>query len=79
MPILWFQYMETVNILRRFIKAERTCDWTLHLQTVQEMLPYLAASGHNLYAKSASIYLQHMTELHQMHPHIYYQFVRDFT
>ena len=55
--------METVNILRRFIKAERRGDWTLHLQTVQEMLPYLAASGHSLYAKYARIYLQHITEL----------------
>ena len=62
----------------RFIKAERTGDWTLHLQTVQEMLPYLAASGHNLYAKSARIYLQHMTELQQMHPQIYEKFCQGF-
>ena len=79
MPKLWFQYIENMNILRRFIKAECTGDWRLHLQTVQEMLPYLAASGHNLYAKSACIYLQHMTELQQMHPHIYDKFARDFT
>lgn len=46
---LWLQYMEMVNILRTFIKAERTANWKLHLQPVSEMLPYLAASGHNLY------------------------------
>ena len=29
---LWLQYMEMVNILRTFIKAERTANWELHLQ-----------------------------------------------
>ena len=42
MPKLWFQYMQTMNIFRRFIKAVRTGDWTLHLQIVQEILPYRA-------------------------------------
>ena len=50
---LWLQYMRVVDILRKFIKAERTRQWSLHLQAVYDMLPYLAASGHNLYLKSA--------------------------
>ena len=54
---LWFKYMDMVHILCRFIKAERTGNWNLHLSTVQEMLPYFAASGHNLYTKSAYVYL----------------------
>ena len=33
---LWLQYMEMVNILRTFIKAERTANWELHLQAVSE-------------------------------------------
>ena len=45
---LWLQYMEMVNILRTSIKVERTANWELHLQAVSEMLPYFAASGHNL-------------------------------
>eukprot|EP00795_Rhopilema_esculentum_P015939 gene15939-biopygen5325 len=36
---LWLQYLEMIEILRTFIKAERTGDWNLHLQTVQAMLP----------------------------------------
>ena len=32
------------------------------------MLPYLAGSGHNLYVKSAHVYLQDMLELEQTHP-----------
>ena len=46
---LWLQYMDMVDILRMFIKAERTGNWRLHLQALSEMLPYLAASWHNLY------------------------------
>ncbi len=48
---LWIQYMKMADILRKFIRAERTGNWPLHLQAIQDMLPYLAASGHNLYPK----------------------------
>ncbi|CAG2232857.1 unnamed protein product [Mytilus edulis] len=57
---LWFQYMDMICILRDFIKAERTGNWTLHLESLKAMLPYFTASGHNLYAKSAWIYLNQM-------------------
>lgn len=45
--VIWLQNMEMIDILRAFIRAERTANWELHLQTISEMLPYLAASGHN--------------------------------
>jgi len=68
---LWLQYMEMVDILRLFIKAERTGDWMLHLKSLQEMLPFFAASGHNLYAKSAYIYVQQMLQLADSHPEVF--------
>ena len=49
---VWLQYMDTINILCKHIKAERTGNWDLHLQTASEMLPYTAAAGHNNYTKS---------------------------
>ncbi len=55
---LWVQYVNMVDILRKFIRAERTGNLALHLQAIQDMLPYLAASGHNLYTKCARVYLQ---------------------
>ena len=55
--------MKTLDILRQFIKAERMGNWRLHLRATYEMLPYFAASGHNLYANSACIYYQIMTKL----------------
>ncbi|CAG2191757.1 unnamed protein product [Mytilus edulis] len=60
---LLFQDMYTVKLLRQFITAERTGNWNLHLKSLQQMLPYITASGHNLYAKSVHIYLQQMLNL----------------
>lgn len=54
---LWIQYMEMVDILKVFIKAERTGNWDLHLKTMKCMLPYFAAAGHYLYLKSGYFYL----------------------
>ena len=50
---LWVQL---IDILRKFIRAERTGNWELHLQSIQDMLPCMAASGHNSYTKSAMLY-----------------------
>ena len=42
------------------------------------MLPYFAAAGHNLYAKSAYIYLQKMQQLPQSHPDIHASFLNGY-
>ena len=67
---LWIEYMNMIDLLRQFITAERSGHWLLHLKSLQQMLPYLAASGHNLYVKSAHVYLQDMLELEQTHPNL---------
>ena len=67
-----------IDILLSFIKAERTGNWTLHLQALSDMLPYFAASGHNLYAKTVYLYLQFMSELESTHPSAYVHFSEDF-
>ena len=53
---LWLMYLDMIDLMCTFIKAERTGNWLLHLKTLSEMLPYFAASGHYLYAKSAYCY-----------------------
>ena len=65
-----------LDILRQFIKAERMGNWRLHLKATYEMLPYFAASGHNLYAKSAYIYYQMMTKLKDTNPTIHDPFMK---
>ena len=52
---LWIQYMDMTDLLRRFLRALRMGDFLLYLGTLQEMLPYFAACGHNNYAKSAHV------------------------
>ena len=44
---LWMQYMDMVNIVHKFLRAERTGNWDLHIQAMHDMLLYLATSGHN--------------------------------
>lgn len=67
---LWFQFMDMVDILRRFIKAERIGDWKLYLNSINEMLPHLATAGHNNYVKSARVYLQQMNDIEVKHPDV---------
>ena len=67
---LWIQYLDMISLLRRFIKAERTGNWSLHLSTLSEMILYYAACGHNSYAKSAQIYLQDMLKLKDSCPNV---------
>lgn len=71
---LWIQYMEMIDILKKFIQAERTGNWDLHLQAVEAMLPYFAASNHFLYAKSARVYLQNMKQLETTNPDVFDNF-----
>ena len=71
---LWLQYIEYVQILKVFIRAERTGDWNLHLTAITEMLNLFAATGHINYAKSARLYLQLMQELQTDHPWLYHCF-----
>ena len=53
-------------------------NWKLHFQTVQDMLPYFAASGHSLCAKSAYVYLQIMLRLPETHPGAYRKFMEGY-
>ena len=64
-----------VHILRKFIKAERTGNWELYLQSIYDMLPYFAGSGHNLYSKSTYVYLQAMLSLQNSHPEVHSSFL----
>lgn len=71
---LWLQFMKMMEILRKFIKGERMGIWKMHIQAMYEMLPYLAASGHNLYTKSIHIYLQQMSKLQETSPEVFRHF-----
>ena len=54
---LWIQYMHYIQVLKDFVRAERTGNWSLHLHTVGKMLNLFAATDHIHYAKSSQLYL----------------------
>lgn len=60
---LWLQYYEQVEILRLFIRAERTGNWKMHLDVVQKMIPHFHAGGRLHYAKASHLYHQQMQDL----------------
>ena len=72
---LWIQYFDIIRIFRKFIRAERFCNCYLHLEAVSEMLSYLAASDHSMYAKSVSIYLSSIANLPNEHHVVHQHFV----
>jgi len=75
---LWIQYMEMVELLRTFVKAERTGNWQLQLSTLKQMLPYFTAAGDNLYAKSVYPYLANMQKLPTTNPELYENFMKGY-
>lgn len=73
---LWVQYFRMVSILKHFVEAEKSGNWQLHLQSINDMLPYFHASGHFNYAKVCHLYLQDMMQLEsRLSPTEYDKFV----
>jgi hypothetical protein len=76
---LWIQYLKMVTLVKRYIEAERTGNWELHLYVVKMMLPYFISSGHLHYSKACYIYLQLMSNLPQkMDPVDYERFANGY-
>ena len=72
---LWLQFIDYVQILKDFIRAERTGNWALHLVSVHKMLNLFAATGQNNYAKCGRLYLHTMYDLPETHPWLHDQFM----
>ena len=68
---LWLQYSKIVEVIRKLITADRTGNWDLHLEAIQEALPIFAAAGHHNYSKSAYMYLQSMINLESSNQKVY--------
>ena len=74
---LWINYTNYINIVKTFIRAERTGNWHSHLTTVANMIDLFAITGHIHYAKSARLYLQTMQDLTKQHPWSYIKFAEE--
>ena len=72
---LWLRYARYIEVAKNFVAAERTSDWQLHLDSLDEMLNVFAATGHGNYAKCARLYLEEMRTLSQTHPLLHKEFM----
>ena len=75
---LWLLYIYYLNVLKRFIIAERTSNWSLHIDSTLRMLNLFSLSGHIKYANSGRIYIQQMQSLVEEYPCLYEKFVAGF-
>ena len=55
---IWLLYIYYLDVLKRFIIAERTYNWSLHIDSTLRMLNLFVSYGHINYAKSARMYIQ---------------------
>jgi hypothetical protein len=75
-PKLWLEYGEMIQLMRNLLKSERLGLWLEHLNTCKELLPYLLSAGHNLYAKSLTLYIDEMEKLPFKKPDLYQCFLQ---
>ena len=71
------KYIDYINIITIFIRAERTGNWNLHLTAVSQMLNLFSATGHINYAKSGRLYLQMMLDLSSTYSDLHVKFVEE--
>ena len=61
----WCKYMQMVEILQLFIRAQRDGNWDLHIYSFQLMLPYFIRYDHMNYARWGAVYLDELQRLPQ--------------
>ena len=71
---LWLQYLHYIDVVKIFIRAERTGDFNLYLTALGRTINLFAATAHINYAKNARVHLQQVLDLHHSHPWVYTQF-----
>ena len=71
----WKGYMDMVQLLLLFLRAEREGNWLLHLDTMKEMLPWMAIYDHTNYMRLGVIYMADMIHLEQTAPNVHREFL----
>lgn len=70
----WLCYMEAVELMLAFIRAEREQNWELHLGCVHEMASYFFAFDRQNYSRWIGIYLSDMFQLREAAPEVDHAF-----
>lgn len=53
---LWFQYQNTIAVIRKLINADRIRNCHIHMDAIQQILPIITAAGYLNYTKSAYLH-----------------------
>ena len=64
-----------VGIMKRYVWAERSGNWTAHLNEIENMLPYIVSAGHRNYMSCLPIYLNDMRALPEKAPEVHEAFL----
>ena len=72
----WLMYIEMVQVLKRYIHAERAGLWQEHIQEVQNMLPFIVSAQHMTNMTCLPLYLNNIRALLDEHPYVYENFMK---
>ena len=71
---IWSSFLQMVQILLDFARSIKLGDWKLHLQSTENMLPWMFAYDRPNYARFLTYYMVNMQKLPETHPSIHQQF-----
>lgn len=64
----WSSYIDMIGLLLRFIRATRSTNWDLHLDSLREMIPWYFAYDRINYSRYLCAYWLEMKALRISHP-----------
>ena len=72
----WFKSMELDLLILQFVKSCRTADFSLYMETLDSLMPWVFVLDHTHYARNLPIHLRDMATLEERHPALYVEFQR---
>ena len=71
----WEDYVDMVQLMLQFIRAERSGNWHLHLVTTAAITPHFFSMDRPNYSRWLPVYLADMNTLEERHPTVYIEFI----
>lgn len=71
----WNNILVLIGLVQNMIRADRTGNWILHLNTVEKLQPIFHAMDRTNYARWSSVYIHDMLVLKETAPDIYNRFM----
>ena len=66
----WMSYIDIVEILLNLLQASQEGNWSLHLASIQAIIPWCFAYDRTNYARYLPWYLDNMLSLPNSHPEV---------